>query len=95
METKQIDILYKIVAHYTKEQQVGQAIEEMGELIVELNKNINRGRNNIEEITSEIADVKIMLAQLQLIYKIDDNSIKKEIEKKLNRQKERMSNEEK
>ena len=35
-------ILYEIVNHYTKEGQVGQAIEEMAELIVELNKNINR-----------------------------------------------------
>ena len=37
MTKEYYEILYKIVAHYTKEQQVGQAIEEMGELIVELN----------------------------------------------------------
>jgi hypothetical protein len=45
--------------------------EEMSELQKELCKNW-RGKNNIEEIADEVADVEIMLAQLKMIYEIKD-----------------------
>ena len=70
--------------------QVGIAIEECGELIVELAK---RGRkvngSSLEDIASEIADVEIMCKQLRLIFnpKTIDN-IKK---RKLARLQERLT----
>lgn len=85
-------ILKMIIEKYGKNKQVGQAIEEMAELTIELNKNINRNKNNETEIILEIADVQIMLAQLVLIYDIDPEKLQGAVEYKLLRQKERMEN---
>lgn len=92
MEEKYIKIIIDIVERYGKEVQIGQAIEEMAELTVELNKNINRKKDNRTEIILEIADVAIMLAQLNLIYDVDSDELQGAIEHKLLRQKERMQN---
>ena len=70
-----------------------QAIEEMSELTKELIKNINRNEDNETEIILEMADVTIMLSQLNIIYDIDPNKLLGAIEYKLLRQKERMENE--
>lgn len=80
----------EILEHYTKEQQVMQSIEEMSELQKELIKNINRNAHNKESIMEEIADVKIMLMQLQKIYDFKNSEIRKVIISKLERQKKRM-----
>lgn len=85
-------VLNEIIKKYGKQKQVGQAIEEMAELIVELNKNINRKKDNKTEIILEIADVQIMLAQLVLIYDIDPEKLQGAVEYKLLRQKERIEN---
>ncbi len=85
-------VLNEIIEKYGKQKQVGQAIEEMAELIVELNKNINRKKDNKTEIILEIADVQIMLAQLVLIYDIDPEKLQGAVEYKLLRQKERIEN---
>ena len=80
----------EMLEHYSKEQQVMQSIEEMSELIKELIKNINRNSHNKDSIMEEIADVKIMLIQLQKIYKFKNEDIRKIIINKLERQKKRM-----
>lgn len=85
-------ILKMIIEKYGKNKQVGQAIEEMAELTVELNKNINRNKDNETEIILEIADVQIMLAQLVMIYDIDTEKLQGAVEYKLLRQKERIEN---
>lgn len=85
-------ILKRIIEKYGKHKQVGQAIEEMAELTIELNKNINRNKDNETEIILEIADVQIMLAQLVLIYDIDPEKLQGAVEYKLLRQKERIEN---
>lgn len=85
-------ILKMIIEKYGKNKQVGQAIEEMAELTIELNKNINRNKDNETEIILEIADVQIMLAQLVMIYDIDPEKLQGAVEYKLLRQKERMEN---
>ena len=48
-----------------KEPQMLQVIEEMSELIKEILKNINRHKDNVDEIIEETADVEIMLEQLK------------------------------
>lgn len=85
-------ILKMIIEKYGKNKQVGQAIEEMAELTIELNKNINRNKDNETEIILEIADVQIMLAQLVMIYDIDPEKLQGAVEYKLLRQKERIEN---
>ena len=51
--------------------QIMMVYEEMAELQKELCKN-GRGKNNIEQIADEVADVEIMLAQLKIIFNIQD-----------------------
>jgi len=67
--------------------QVGQAIEECAELIVALQKYINRTpkANSVDIITDEIADVEMMLSQLRLALEIDDDTLRKRISHKFDR----------
>jgi hypothetical protein len=66
--------------------QVGQTIEECAELIVVLQKYINRTeRPKADEILDEIADVEMMLAQMRLVLGIDDNALRSRIEYKFER----------
>lgn len=67
-------ILEEAIATYGKDMQLTVAIEEFSELIKEICKN-KRGKNNICEITEEIADCYIMLKQLTIIFGIDENDI--------------------
>ena len=61
------EVYNKAIETYGKEHQCMVAIEEMAELQKELCKNF-RGRDNKLEIAEEIADVRIMLEQLTLIF---------------------------
>ena len=67
--------------------QVGQTVEECAELIVALQKFINRTPQPgmIENILDEISDVEMMLAQMRLILCIDDDTLRKRIEHKFER----------
>lgn len=58
-----------------KEPQMLQVIEEMSELTKEILKNVNRHKDNINELIEETADVEIMLEQLKYCY-----NIRKEVE---------------
>lgn len=64
--------------------QAGQTVEECAELIVALQKHINRtpSLETIENIVDEIADVEMMLAQMRLAFGIDDDTFRKKIENK-------------
>lgn len=57
----------KAIDTYGPELQIIVATEEMSELTKELCKRL-RGKDNIDAIAEEIADVEIMLAQLQIIF---------------------------
>ena len=71
------------------EKQVVVAIEELSELQKELCKSL-RGKTNKENIIEEMADVIIMINQMQMYFKISDEELHKEINYKLNRTKERL-----
>ena len=61
--------------------QVGVAVEECAELIVVLQKYVNRSKKpDVDEILDEIADVEMMLAQMRLSLGIDDDTLRKRIE---------------
>lgn len=70
-----MDIYYRALKTWGKNPQMLQVIEEMSELIKEILKNVNRGKDNISEIIEETADVEIMLEQLKCCY-----NIKQEVE---------------
>lgn len=77
------NIISNLIQKYGIEKQVGQTIEEMAELIVELNKNINRNKNNKDAILEEFVDVTFMLKQLKTIYNFSDEEIKEKMEEKM------------
>ena len=61
------EILKNALKHYGANSQRIVAIEEMSELIKELCK-VSRGEENIEHIAEEIADVRIMLDQMEILF---------------------------
>lgn len=91
-----------IVDTYGIEPQVDMAIEECSELIKALlkyrRKQYGGGKfcKDIQraDIIDEIADVSIMLEQLKIIYSFSEKEIEERIEFKLNRQMERILNDE-
>lgn len=64
----QKEICKRAVEQYGKQPQIIMAMEEMSELIQALSKSI-RGKENVDNIAEEIADVEIMLMQLKFIFK--------------------------
>lgn len=73
-----------IADHYGKEHQTVKAIEELAELIQALAK------GDIDNIKEEIADVRVMLEQIEYLYGISDDAITLRMCAKLWRQLERM-----
>lgn len=66
--------------------------EEMSELQKEICKDI-RNKRNIEHIAEELADVYIMLQQMQLIYGITDEQIEQVVQEKIERTLDRIDGE--
>ena len=83
-EVPRKDDLEMIIAHYGPDAQIIKTIEEFSELTVELAKDMN-SQGDIERILEEIADVLVMLEQLQLIYKFDWPSVEAISNEKINR----------
>ena len=65
------NIYKRALKAWGKEPQMLQVIEEMSELTKEILKNVNRKKNNLDEIIEETADVEIMLNQLKYCYGIE------------------------
>ena len=84
---KKSDVI-DVVHFYGTENQKLKACEELCELqesiLKDVNKHIDSG------VVEEIADVYIMLSQLEIIYDVDNSDLVEMIEYKLDRQRERM-----
>ena len=65
-------VLKRALETWGEEAQMLMVVEEMSELMKEILKNINRKKNNVDEIIEETADVEIMLEQLKENYQIAD-----------------------
>lgn len=85
-----IEKIIEILEHYGHEAQKLKAVEELTELSEKIIKEVNKGTDT--GIGDEIADVFIMLTQLELIYDIDPFETRERIEYKLDRQIERIRN---
>lgn len=70
-ELKLLTVPVLAVAHYGKEHQKKKAIEEMGELITALSREQD-GRSTVHDVITEIADVHLMIRQLEIIYGVKD-----------------------
>ena len=75
--------LRKISGYYGLEHQKRKAIEELGELIVAI------ARDDEENIIEEIADVMVMMMQLEILLDCDEE-VCQIIEAKVNRQIQRI-----
>lgn len=89
MDSKnEINIFEQAIKTYGEEAQVKMVLEEVAELQKEICK-LWRGRDNIQAIAEEVADVGIMLDQLKLILDITED-VQQFREKKITRLKERL-----
>ena len=80
-------------AKYGKDAQIKMAIEEMSELTQALCKDF-RGKANADIIAEEIADVEIMIQQLQIIFN-NRNDVSRFYELKIKRLKNNLRKEQK
>ena len=89
----QIAVFNECIEKYGAEAQIDMAIEEMSELTKALLKK-RRGKGSVIDITDEMADVRIMLKQLEMIF---DNKaeVEERAEYKVSRQKQRLKKEDK
>lgn len=84
MTTKKTrEVLENAIQHYGVKFQIDKAIEELVELLNELCR-CKTGRENVENITEEMADVTIVLWELGLIF-ANNERLSEEIEYKLDR----------
>ena len=65
-------VLKRALHTWGEQAQMMMVVEEMSELMNEILKNVNRGKDNLAEIIEETADVEIMLEQLKENYQIAD-----------------------
>lgn len=84
------NVYKKLIKKYGDKQLI-VAIEELSELQKELCKAL-RGKPNKENIIEEFADVLIMLDQVKIYFKIEDDEIRDIIDQKIKRTKERLLN---
>lgn len=85
-------VVQKTIHKYGEQTQQTVAMEECAELIKEISKAI-RGQFRREFIAEEIADVLIMIEDLQQIHGIPDEKIQEYIDLKTDRILARMNNE--
>lgn len=89
-----IDKLLKIIDHYGANHQRYKAAEELSELQTLILQDANKnGKVPLSHIIEEIADVKVMVKQLELIYGIDSRDIDPIINAKVDRTLNRIGDE--
>ena len=92
MDKETNDVLKEVIARNGCMMQMIVAMEELSELQKEISKNI-RGHENRDAVIEEMADVYIMLMQLEIILGISLEEIISEINVKMKRLKERLNHE--
>lgn len=75
-------VLMGAIELWGEDAQRNQAIEEMAELVVELAR-IPRGRTDDFDMVNEIADVRIVLRQLEMMW--GEEEVAERVEKKMER----------
>lgn len=77
-------ILAEAISTFGAENQLNVAIEEMSELTKELCK-YKRGLGNAEAIAEELADVRIMLDQIEMLFPEIPRMVRRQRRRKLER----------
>lgn len=86
---ERVQIYRATIYAWGAENQEKMVVEEMSELTKEICKHW-RGRDNLDAIADEIADVTIMLEQLRLIYNLND-AVSAHMDKKILRLQDRLN----
>ena len=85
-----------VLKHYGLQHQRAKAIEELAELIVALQKDLLATKDGLsKEVIEEMADVHVMLLQLMMYDEDYFNDVYDEMRYKLERQQERIQEEQK
>lgn len=90
------DKLLQIINHYGIDKQlkyIHSEYFELDEIIISCEESGNNSDYYKEHIAEEIADVMVMLKQIQYYYEISDEEIEKIMKEKVDRQLERIKNE--
>ena len=90
--TGQRSIMAELISYYGHESQKMMLLEEMSELQKEICKDM-RYDPDLEAITEEVADVLIMLEQIQMMYRISETKLHAVTNEKLHRQLRRIEDE--
>ena len=96
MTEQQVMKAHQIAAHYGKAKQRMQAVQELSELILVISRRPDQKTNRAEYLDSlidEMADSLVMIEQMRQLYEINPVDIDRRITMKLNRQLERIANE--
>ena len=83
------EMINRIADKYGKEPQLVMLMEECGELIQACSKQLRRKDKSINNLIEELADVRIMIEQIEHLYGIK-SFVEDEMKYKLIRQLERM-----
>ena len=68
------EVFRKAIDTYGEESQMHMVLEEMSELAKEVCKSLRYTKNQRRRhVAEEVADVEIMLEQIKMIYRIDDD----------------------
>ena len=97
MTEQQIMKAHKIAEHYGKQKQRMQAVQELSELILVISRRPDQKLNRAEYLNSlidEMADSLVMIEQMRQLYEINPIDIDRRITEKLNRQLNRIEQEE-
>ena len=84
--------LQQIIDHYGHRLQKEMLFEEFAELQKEVCKEL-RNKGDKQHIAEEVADVYVILQQLQLMYGISDEKVELEVQKKIERTLDRIEGE--
>lgn len=84
--------LIQVIKNYGIHSQTIMLFEEMSELQKEICK-LYRKRGTIDHVIEELADVVIMLEQLQLMLNLEEKKLQEIVDYKMDRLKERMESE--
>ena len=84
--------MIKAIDHYGAVNQVQKAIEEFAELTIELSR-YGKDRFRIMALIEELADARIMIEQMMLIFEIDDEELDENIKFKIERLEKAMAGE--
>ena len=80
-----LEICKRLINEYGEEFCLRKVQEELKELDIAIDRYLNHGDDNRDNIIEEMADVRIQELKLKLIFNITEKELEEKTEKKLNK----------